>query len=102
MTDTRTVPDAITVSGRLHDALLAFVADTALSACTSIAPSGYGTDTVTALWPVEGWSTGERTLWRILRSLTEGDLFRAFDRCDVRNVEALCDVFAAMRAEVAA
>ena len=83
MTDRILIPD-----GPWHGTLVAFVAASALAGCTTVVPDGHAAS-VTARWPVAGFSRGEQLLWRLLDSLATGDLADAFDRLDAHSLAAL-------------
>ena len=85
----------------LAPVVLRFVESSALSGCTTVEQHPNGWTRVAPRWPVAGWSTGEKLLWRLLTSLVGGDLHEAFDRLDAPSLRAVCDVLAFMREQVA-
>lgn len=77
---------------RLQQAILDFAQASALRFCTTVTSRGDDTVAVTASWPVEGFSTGERIAWDLLASMVDGTLRQAFERLDAENLRALADV----------
>ncbi|WP_426243765.1 hypothetical protein [Nocardioides sp. LHG3406-4] len=95
---TTTTPTIHIPGDAFQEPILEFVRQSALTLCTSGGRPG-DTDTrgddsiaITALWDVATFSAGEAAQWRILESLTTGDLRTVLDRCDTRNVRALINV----------
>lgn len=86
----------------LHPGILRFIQTSALADLTTVEQHPNGWARVAPNFPVAAWSDGEQTLWGILGSLVEGDLHRAFDRLDGRNLTALCALFADWRGAVLA
>lgn len=88
MSENITIPN-----DRWTDALITFVDHSPLSACTTLGFDG-GVRILRADRDVALFSTGERNLWDLLKSLTHGDLHTVLNHADTITLAALGDLFA--------
>lgn len=79
-------------------AIMAFVEGSALSFCTDLDTRGDDSVAVVPRWDPERFSTGEKLLWQILESLTEGALYRLADRGSSDSRLAVVNVVRALMA----
>lgn len=68
-----------------QDALIEFVKTSSLAYCTELDSRGDDSIAVVPSWDPETFSTGEKALWALLKSLTGGDIHTLADRGSIGN-----------------